>query len=88
MGAVIKNKPQPQPRFCQKFLRCKSQKYERLCNVRDENPDHIIMHVGTNDFNSENNPERVVKSIVDLAKGVVSEKREVPVSEIILRNDK
>ena len=46
------------------------------------------MHVGTNDFNSENNPERVVKSIVDLAKGVVSEKREVPVSGIILRNDK
>ena len=38
------------------------------------------MHVGTNDFNSKNNPERVVKSIVDLAKGVVSEKREVPVS--------
>ena len=51
--------------------------------VRDENPDHIIMHVGTNELNSENNPERVVKSIVNLAKGMITEKRKVTVSEII-----
>ena len=36
--------------------------------VRGENLDHIIMHVGTNDFNSKNNRQRVAKSIVDLAK--------------------
>ena len=45
--------------------------------VRDENPDHIIMHVRTSDLNSENNPERVAKSIVDLAKGMISEKRKL-----------
>ena len=56
--------------------------------VRDENPDHIIMHVRTNNLNSEISPERVAKSIVDLANGMVSEKRRVPVSRIIPRNDK
>ena len=30
--------------------------YVKPC-VRDENPDHIIMHVRTNDLNFENNPE-------------------------------
>ena len=60
--------------------------YVKQC-VRGENPDHIIMHVGTNDFNSENNPERVAKSIADLVKGMVSEKRKVTVSGIISRND-
>ena len=45
--------------------------------VRDENPDHIIMHVRSNDLNSENNPERVAKSIVGLAKGMISEKRKL-----------
>ena len=56
--------------------------------VKDENPDHIIMHVKTNDLNSENIPERVAKSIIDLAKDMVSEKRKVSVSQIIPRNDK
>ena len=37
---------------------------------------------------SENNPERVAKPIVLLAKGMSSEKRKVIVSGIIPRNDK
>ena len=45
------------------------------------------MHVGTNDLNYEIYPERVVKSIVDLAKGMISVKRKVTVSGIIPRND-
>ena len=61
--------------------------YVKPC-VRDENQDHIIMHIGTNDLNSQNNPERVAKSIVDLAKGMVSQKKKVTVSGIIPRNDK
>ena len=40
--------------------------YVKPC-IRDENPDHIIMNVRTNDLNSENNPERVAKSTSDLA---------------------
>ena len=58
----------------------------RSC-VRDENPDHIILHVGTNDLNSENNPERVAKSSVDLAKRMVSGNRKVAVPGIIPRNE-
>ena len=53
--------------------------------VRDKTPDHIIMHVGTNDLNSEKNTEKVAKSIVDLAKGMVSEKRKVAISGIITK---
>ena len=60
--------------------------YVKPC-VRDENPDYIILQVGTNDLNFKNNSERAAKSIVDLAKGMVSEKRKVTVSGIIPRND-
>ena len=45
------------------------------------------MHVRTNDLNSEIYPERVAKSTVNLAKGMVSGKRKVTVSGIIPRND-
>ena len=47
----------------------------------------MIIHVGTNDLNSENNPQIVAKPIVDLAKGMVSGKRKVTLSGIIPRND-
>ena len=60
--------------------------YEKPC-VRDETPDHIIMYFGTNDLNFENNSEWVRKSSVDLAKGMVSDKRKVAVSGIIPRNN-
>ena len=56
--------------------------------IRDKNPDHTIMHVRTNDLNSENNSEKVAKPIVDLAKRMVSQKRNVTVSGIKPRNDK
>ena len=60
--------------------------YAKPC-IREENPDHIILHVGTNDLSSENNAERVGKSIVDLAKSLLSENRKVTISGIIPRND-
>ena len=47
----------------------------------------MIMHVGTNDLSSGNNPQIVAKPIVDLAKGMVSGKRKVTLSGIIPRND-
>ena len=49
--------------------------------IRDKNPDHIVIQVGTNDLNSENNPEKIAKSI--LQRVVISEKRKVAFSEII-----
>ena len=60
--------------------------YVKPC-IRDENPDHKIMYVGTNDLYFENNSERGAKSSVDLAKGMVSEKRKATVSGIVPRND-
>ena len=41
--------------------------YVKAC-VRDEQPDHIIVHVETNNLNSENNPGRAPESIVDFVK--------------------
>ena len=46
--------------------------YAKPC-IREDNPDHIILHVGTNELSSENDAERVVKSIADLAKSLLSE---------------
>ena len=46
--------------------------------------EHVILHVGTNDLNSENSSERVEKSIVDL--DLVSEKRRVNI-QLSKRND-
>ena len=56
--------------------------YTKPC-TREENPDHIILHVGTNDLSSDNSPERVGKSIVDL----FQDNRKVTISGIIPRND-
>ena len=45
-----------------------------------ENPDHFILHVGTNDLNTEIFPELMAKSIADLAKTL-------SVSNIIVSTD-
>ena len=61
--------------------------YSRPCTKEDK-PDHLILHVWTNDLASENNAERIAKSIVDLAKGLVSDDRTISVSSIVPKNDK
>ena len=48
---------------------------------RDENLDYITMHVRTNDLNSQNNPERVTKSIVNFEKSMSFEKRRLQLLE-------
>ena len=53
--------------------------YVKPC-TRENNPDHIIFHVGTNDIPS-------TRSILDLAKNVLSENCNVSVSNIISRNN-
>ena len=55
--------------------------------TREDNPDHIILHVGTNNLSSDNSPERAGKSIVDLAKNLFHDNRKVTISGIIPRND-
>ena len=42
-------------------------------SIRENNLDHSIIHVGTSDLNSETSPERIVKSIVDVARNIKRE---------------
>ena len=46
--------------------------YAKQC-IREDNPDRIILHVGTNELSSENDAERVGKSVADPAKSLLSE---------------
>ena len=55
-------------------------------SVRDK-PDHFIIHVGTNDLNSEVSPKSIAESIVDLAMSLKTESNDVTVSNITLRTD-
>ena len=59
--------------------------YAKPCS-REDNLDHIILHVGTNELSFENDAG-VGKSIVDLVKSLLSESRKVTISGIIPRNE-
>ena len=53
-----------------------------------QNPDHVVLHVGTNDLDSDKDPELIAKSIADLASTVKKDTCEVTISNIVVRNDK
>ena len=52
-----------------------------------EKPNHTILHVGTNDLNSDGPTDLIAKSIADLAITLKSNSQNVSVSNIITRND-
>ena len=52
-----------------------------------EKPDHTILHVGTNDLNSNSPSDLIAKSIVDLALNLKNNSQNVSISIIIVRND-
>ena len=60
--------------------------YTKPC-TREENPDHIILLVGTNDLSSDNSSEQVRKSILDLTKNLFHDNRKVTIFGIIPRNN-
>ena len=60
--------------------------YVKPC-IRENDQDHVIIHVGTNQMNSELPPERIAKSVIDVAKNVKTDTRSVSISSIIPRND-
>ena len=60
--------------------------YAKPC-IREDNLDHIILHVGTNESSFENDAGRVGKSIVDLVKSLLSESRKVTIYGIIPQNE-
>ena len=56
-------------------------------SILENNPDHIIYHVGTNDVSPEKTPPEIAQSIVDLAKSVTNDNLQITVSSISPRND-
>ena len=58
-------------------------------SIRENNLDHIIFHVGTNDVSIEKTSQVIAQSKVDLAKSVASDNLQVNlnVSSIVQRND-
>ena len=56
-------------------------------NVRDFNPDHIILYCGTNDLSSERTAGQIARSIIELALTLKSEDNKISISLIVPRND-
>ena len=52
-----------------------------------DDSDHFILHVGTNNLKSEKRPECIAELIIDLAVSLKIETREVSISTIIVRTD-
>ena len=55
--------------------------------IRGINPEHIILHFGTNDLKSEKTAIQIPNSIVELANSLKHETNSIHVSLIVLRND-
>ena len=55
--------------------------------MRDFNPEHVIIHVGTNDLNSDKTASQIANSIVELALSLKNENNNIYVSLIVPRND-
>ena len=55
-------------------------------SIRDK-PDYFIVHVGTNDLNSEVSLKPIAESRVDLAISLKTESNVVSVSNIVLKTD-
>ena len=50
----------------------------------EEGPDQFILHVGTNDLNTEKSPKFIAKSIVELATALKANSCNVGISNIIV----
>ena len=46
-------------------------------------PDRVIIHVGTNDLRSSQDPETIAKNIIDIVKNSTSNRNEILVSSIV-----
>ena len=55
--------------------------------IRENYPAHVVIHVGTNELDSEGQAEVIAKSIVDVAKSIRTNTRTVNISGIVPRNN-
>ena len=53
-----------------------------------ENPDHFVLHVGTNDLDSDRSPDLMAESIVDVVSSLKTDKHDVTISNIITWSDR
>ena len=53
-----------------------------------ENPDHLVLYIGTNDLDSDWSPDLIAKSIVDFAPILKTDKLDVTIANIIIRNNR
>ena len=60
--------------------------YVKPC-IRENNPDHVIIHVGTNKLDSERQADMIAKSIIHVAKGIGTNTCTVSISGIVPWND-
>ena len=54
--------------------------YPKPC-IKEDKRDHLLPHVETNGLASQNNAEKILKSIVDLAKCLVTDDRTIKAAE-------
>ena len=59
----------------------------RKPTIRDDKPDHVILHTGTNDLLREKTAGQIARSITELAMSLKDNDNSVVVSGIIPRND-
>jgi len=52
-----------------------------------EDPDHFILHLGTNELDLERPADLIAKSIADIGSKLKNDKHDVSISNIIARND-
>ena len=55
--------------------------------IRDNKPDHALLHTGTNDLRSENTAGQIARSIIELAMSLKDNNNSVIVSGIVPRHD-
>ena len=56
--------------------------------VQDFDPDHIILHCGTNDLNSDRTSSQIAREIIDLAISLKPDKNKISISPLTPRSDK
>ena len=61
--------------------------YVKPC-IRENYPDHVIIHVRTNELDSERQADMIAKSIIDVAKGIRTNIATVSISGIVPWIDK
>ena len=55
--------------------------------MKENNSDHVIIYVGTNELDSEKQHEMIAKSNIDVAKNIKTNTRTINISGVVPRND-